>query len=99
VATTDKISVSIGRTELRQAKRLASRLGVSMSMFVTEALRQRILEQQRREAAQAVLGSFDPEDRASPQEMADLVARWGTGRGGRATTRSRSKRRTRARST
>jgi hypothetical protein len=90
VATTDKISVSIGRTELRQAKRLASRLGVSMSMFITEAVRQRILEQQRREAAQAVLGTFDAEDRASPEEMAELLSRWGTRRSGRVTPRNRS---------
>ena len=76
MATTDKVSVSIGSTELRQAKRLASRLGVSLSMFVTEAVRQRIAEQQRREAARAVLSTFDPDERASPEEMAELMARW-----------------------
>jgi len=77
VATTDKISVSIGRDELRHAKRLASRLGLSLSTFVTDAVRRRIADQERLEAANAVLATFAPEDRASPEEMRELLARWG----------------------
>jgi hypothetical protein len=53
-------------------------------------VRQRILEQQRREAAQAVLATFDAEDRASPEEMAELLSRWGTRRSSRVTSRNRS---------
>ena len=77
MASTDKISVSIGRDELRQAKRLASRLGLSLSTFITDAVRQRIVEQERREAAQAVLATFSPDERASRDEMRELLARWG----------------------
>jgi hypothetical protein len=98
VATTDKVSVSIGSAELRQAKRLASRLGVSLSMFVTEAVRQRIAEQQRREAARAFLATFDPDERASPDEMAELLTRWRTPRRDRVASRNRWKSRPRSRS-
>jgi hypothetical protein len=76
VATTEKISVTIGRTELGYAKRLASRLGVSLSGFITDAVRQRVLDQQRREAALEVLASFSPHDRATPAEAQELLERW-----------------------
>jgi hypothetical protein len=39
MAATDKISISIGRSELRDAKRVASRLGLSLSTFITDAVR------------------------------------------------------------
>jgi hypothetical protein len=76
MATTEKISVTIGRTELGYAKRLASRLGVSLSGFITDAVRQRVLDQQRREAALEVLASFSPHDRATPAEARELLERW-----------------------
>jgi hypothetical protein len=76
VSVTAKISVSMGQQELRHARRLASRLGLSLSTFITDAVRERIAEQERREAAEAVLASFPPEDRATPEEMADLLDRW-----------------------
>jgi hypothetical protein len=75
---TEKISVTIGRKELGHAKRLATRLGVSLSGFITDALRERVREQERREAALQVLATFSPEDRASPAEaqvFSDHVAR------------------------
>ena len=73
---TEKISVTIGRKELGHAKQLASRLGVSLSGFITDAVRDRVREQQRREAALHVLKSFAPEDRASPEEAAALLEHW-----------------------
>jgi hypothetical protein len=76
---TEKISVTIGREELTHAKRLASRLGVSLSGFITDALRRRIEEQARREAALEVLATFGPEDRPSPEETSSLLARWSEG--------------------
>ena len=74
--TTEKISVTIGQRELGQAKRLASKLGVSLSGFITDAVRERVREQERREAALEVLASFTPEDRATEQEARDLLDHW-----------------------
>jgi hypothetical protein len=76
MAATDKISISIGRSELRDAKRVASRLGLSLSTFITDAVRDRLAEQARTEAAAAVLAGFLPEDRATPEEMAELLQLW-----------------------
>ncbi len=73
---TEKISISIGRDELRGAKVLASRLRVSLSTVITDAVRLRIEEQERREAAVAVLASFPAADRASRDEQDALVKRW-----------------------
>jgi hypothetical protein len=60
MATTDKVSVSIGRAELRHAKRLASRLGLNLSTFITDAVRRRIADQECQDAAHAVLSTFAP---------------------------------------
>ena len=76
MSATEKISVTIGKAELSQAKRLANRLGLSLSGFLTDALKERIREQARREAAQAVLRTFEPEDRASPEETSRLLKQW-----------------------
>jgi hypothetical protein len=73
---TEKVSVTIGREELRHAKRLASRLGMSLSGFITDALRRRIEDQARREAALEVRATFGPEDRPSPVEISTLLERW-----------------------
>ena len=80
MAATEKISVTIGRTELGHAKRLAEHLGLSLSGFITDAVRERIQEQARRDAALEVLATFAPEDRASPAEAAALLERWAAGR-------------------
>jgi hypothetical protein len=90
MATTEKISVTLGREELRGAKRLASRLGLSLSTFITDAVRRRIEEQARQEAGLEVLATFDSEDRASPSEMKALLALWTKP----SRARSRPKRRT-----
>lgn len=75
---TEKISVTIQRNELRDAKRLASRLGLSLSAFITNAVRGEIERQARKEAGLGVLATFDPEDRASPAEMRELLSEWAT---------------------
>jgi hypothetical protein len=79
MAATEKISVTIGRAELSHAKRLAEHLGLSLSGFITDAVRERIQEQARRDAALEVLATFAPEDRASPAEAAALLERWAPG--------------------
>jgi hypothetical protein len=79
MSVTDKVSITIARRELRDAKRLASRLGLSLSAFISDAVRERVAEQERREAGQAVLASFPPEDRATPAETAALLERWSAG--------------------
>ena len=77
MSVTEKISVTIARGDLRHARRLAARLGLSLSSFISDAVRERVLEQERREAAQAVLASFPADDRATAAEMAALLERWG----------------------
>ena len=76
MSATEKISVTIGRAELGQAKRLASRLGVSLSGFITDAVRERVRDQARREAALEVLAGFAPHDRATPAETRALLEQW-----------------------
>ncbi len=73
---TEKISVTIGRDELAHAKRLASLLGVSLSGFITDAVRERIQEQARRSAALEVIATFAPEERASAAEAKALLEKW-----------------------
>jgi hypothetical protein len=77
MGATEKVSITIGRDELRHAKKLAARLGLSLSTFITDAVRERLAEQERREAAKAVVASFPPEDRATAGEMAEMLLRWG----------------------
>jgi hypothetical protein len=76
MGATEKISITIGSDELRHAKRLATRLGLSLSTFISDAVRDRIEEQARREAAREVLATFEPEDRATPQEVEALLVSW-----------------------
>ncbi len=76
MSATEKVSVTIGRGELGQAKRLASKLGVSLSGFITDAVRERVREQERLEAALEVLASFPSRDRASPADARELLERW-----------------------
>ncbi len=80
MTATEKISVTIGREELAHAKRLASHLGLSLSGFITDAVRERVQEQARREAAREVLASFSAEERASVEEARALLELWGAPR-------------------
>jgi hypothetical protein len=76
VATTQKISVAMGRSELRLAKTAADEEGLSLSAFVTRAVRERLEERRRMEAAREVLATFSPEDLPTPEEQRDLVELW-----------------------
>jgi uncharacterized protein (DUF1778 family) len=92
MATTEKISVAIGRDELRLAKDAAEQEGMSLSAFVTEAVRARIEERRRLEAARRVLATFEPEDFPTAEEQRALLALWTLPRA-RSTTRSARRRR------
>lgn len=75
---TEKISVAMGREELRLAKTAAREAGVSLSAFVTEAVRDRLTEKRRREAARDVLAMFAPDDFPTPAHEQELLALWST---------------------
>src|SRR5262249_44158236 len=79
MAATEKISVTIGREELRRAKQLAARLGLSLSTFISDAVRQRIRARGRGEAGHAILAPFAPAERPTADEMDALLSRWGMG--------------------
>jgi hypothetical protein len=93
MATTEKISVALGRDELQFARMAAEQDGVSLSAFVTGAVRAQIAERRRREAARQVLATFEPEDFATPEEQRALLALWASPRV--ASTRRRLRRRRR----
>jgi hypothetical protein len=76
MATTEKISVALGRNELRLAKTAAEQDGLSLSAFVTGAVRARIEERRRMEAARQVLARFEPEDFPTADEQRELLALW-----------------------
>ena len=76
VATTQKISVAMGRDELRLARSAADEEGLSLSAFVTRAVRERLEERRRMEAAREVLATFSPEDLPTPDEQKELVQLW-----------------------
>jgi hypothetical protein len=80
MASTEKISVAKGRDELRLAKTAAEKEGISLSAFVTKALRDRLEEQRRMAAAKEVLGTFGPDDFPTPEEERELLALWSTPR-------------------
>lgn len=93
MALTEKISVALGRDELRLARTAAEQDGVSLSAFVTGAVRARLEERRRKEAARQVLATFDPEDFPTPEEERELLALWTAPRA--VSTRARSRRRRR----
>ncbi len=100
MTATEKISVTIGRDELAHAKRLASHLGLSLSGFISDAVRERIREQARREAADEVRATFSSEDRATPAEARALLELWGAAPAAaerKSKTKSRSQRSGKAR--
>ena len=78
VPATEKISVAMGREELRLAKTAAREAGVSLSAFVTEAVRDRLTEKRRREAALEVLAMFDRADLPSAERERELLELWST---------------------
>jgi hypothetical protein len=99
MAATQKISVAMGRDELRLAKTAAHDEGVSLSAYVTRAVRERLQERRRLEAAQAFLSTFAPEERPTRDEQRELVELWTRDRAASprpAKTRAARKRRARA---
>ena len=76
MAVTQKISVAMGRAELRLAKTAAEEEGISLSAYVTRAVRQRLDERERLEAARAIIATYAPEELATPQEQKQLLALW-----------------------
>lgn len=80
MATTEKISVAMGRDELHEARMAAQQEGVSLSAFVTGAVRARIEDRRRLEAARRVLATFDPQDFPTIDEQRELLARWASPR-------------------
>lgn len=90
--TTAKISVAMGREELRLAKTAATAEGISLSAFVTRAVRDRLAEQRRLNAARAVMATFDVGDFPSAEEQEEIVTSWLTAKATAATAK-RSKRR------
>lgn len=76
MATTEKISVALGREELRLARRVAEQEGLSLSAFVTTAIRARVAEKRRADAAREVLGSFEDEDLPTPEQEEALLRAW-----------------------
>ena len=76
MAITEKISVAIGRDELRLARNAAEQEGTSLSAFITGAVRARVEERRRIEAARNVLATFEPEDFPTEDEQRELLALW-----------------------
>jgi len=95
MAVTEKVSITLGRAELRGAKRLASELGLSLSTFVNDAVKRRLEARARQQAGLEVLATFPPGDRATPEEARALLEFWSgrsTKPAGRAAKRSRRSR-------
>ncbi|HTJ84676.1 MAG TPA: hypothetical protein VL400_23315 [Polyangiaceae bacterium] len=92
MAATAKISVAMGREELRLAKTAATAEGISLSAFVTRAVRDRLAEQRRLAAAREVMATFDVGDFPSAEEQEAIVTSWLTAKAATATT-TKSKRR------
>jgi hypothetical protein len=76
MAVTQKISVAMGRDELRLAKTAAEEDGVSLSAYVTRAVRERLEERERLEAAREVLATFGRDELATPAEQSEFLALW-----------------------
>jgi hypothetical protein len=76
MAATQKISVAMGRTELRLAKTAAEDEGVSLSAYVTRAVRDRLEERERQEARREILATFLPHEIPTAEEQRALVGFW-----------------------
>jgi hypothetical protein len=76
MAATQKISVAMGRAELRLAKTAAEEEGVSLSAYVTIAVRGRLEERRRMEAAREILATFAPEELSTQDEQRELIELW-----------------------
>jgi hypothetical protein len=91
MAITEKVSITLGREQLRSAKRLASELGLSLSTFVNDAVRQRVETEARTRAGLEVIATFPPDERASPEQMRALLRRWSEPPAPRRTPRAKAR--------
>jgi hypothetical protein len=66
----------MGKDELRLAKSAAHEEGLSLSAYVTRAVRERLQERRRLEAARAFLATFLPDEFPTPDEQRALVELW-----------------------
>ena len=71
-----KVSIAIDRAELEQARRAATREGLSLSAFFSRAVRAELEEHRRREAARQLLATFDPEDLPTLARQQELLSLW-----------------------
>jgi hypothetical protein len=76
MAATQKISVAMGRAELRLAKTAAEEEGVSLSAYVTLAVRERLEERRRMEAAREFLATFAADELPTRDEQRQLLELW-----------------------
>jgi hypothetical protein len=74
--TTEKISITLGRVELQQAKSLASQLGLSLSTVITDAVREHVEAKARKAAGLAVLATFAASDLPSEKKTQQLLQLW-----------------------
>ncbi len=93
MAVTQKISVAMGLSELRLAKTAAEDEGVSLSAFVTRAVRDRLEERARMEAEREVLAGFLPHEIPTTEEQRALVLFWNRQGPSPAFSRTRKRRR------
>jgi hypothetical protein len=80
MAVTQKISVAMGTDELRLAKSAAEEEGVSLSAYVTLAVRERLEERRRLEAAREFLATFAPDELPTHEEQRQLLDLWARSR-------------------
>ena len=73
---TERISVAMGKVELRLAKAAAAEEGSSFSAFVTGAVRDRLAEKRRRQAAAEVVATFAASELPTTEEQSALLALW-----------------------
>ncbi len=73
-----KISVTVDAEELRRARADLAERGLSLSAVISQLLREHNKERERQRAADELIATFKPEERATPAEMDALVELWST---------------------
>jgi Arc/MetJ-type ribon-helix-helix transcriptional regulator len=76
MSSSQKVSVSLHDEELRWVKATAKRSRLSVSSLVNEALRLLREERERKQAQQAFLAQYEPEERATDAEMEEIRKEW-----------------------
>jgi hypothetical protein len=73
---TAKISIAIGREELRRAKRQAKQETLSLSAFISRAVAQHLEECERNDAARQFFATYEPDEFATEAERKHLLDLW-----------------------